>query len=265
MPRDRNESRGRLRWSGVTALDVKVGSLLADISDSAPTEPLPLQVTTLQAVSLAVHWPPRSSVGVESVTSAVQDPIAVSTTVLPVHRHRFREAFRSRGIDLHRPRRQWCYSHAEAEPDSDVHRDSVHPAMIVIDSDDRATTTIIVRSTEPTSSPDTDVHVSDPHWGRVAERHLLRALFGLLVECGVELWVPEGLDHVFISYVSGWYRGRRVVRRISRVGFSRSSILEPGAEGVKGTRNTLRAPHRPLGPTGRTHVADVSPVNVDLE
>ena len=117
----------------------------------------------MQAVSLAVHWPPRSSVGVESVTSAVQDPIAVSTTVLPVHRHRFSDAFRSRGIDLHRPRRRWCYSHAEAEPDSDVRRDSVHPAIIVIESDARTTTTIIVRSTEPTSSPDTDVHVSDPH------------------------------------------------------------------------------------------------------
>lgn len=225
MPRDRNESRGRLRWSRVTALDVKVGSLLADVSESTPTEPLPLQVTTLRTVALEVPWPPRSSVGVESVTSAVQDPIVVSTTVLTVHRHRFRDALLSRGIDLHRPRRRWCHSHAEAEPDSDVRRDSVHPAIIVIDSDARTTTTIIVWSTEPTSPPDTDVHVSDPHWGRVAERHLLRALFGLLVECGVEPWVPEGLDHVFISYVSGWYRGRRVVRRISRVGFSRSCIL----------------------------------------
>ena len=90
-----------------------------------------------------------------------------------------------------------------------MRRDSVHPAIIVIDSDARTTTTIIVWSTEPTSPPDTDVHMSDPHWGRVAERHLLRALFGLLVECGVEPWVPEGLDHVFISYVSGWYRWRR--------------------------------------------------------
>ena len=164
MPRDRNESRGRLRWSGVTALDVKVGSLLADISDSAPTEPLPLQVTTLQAVSLAVHWPPRSSVGVESVTSAVRESISVSTTVLTVHRHRFRDAFLSRSIDLHRPRRRWCHSHAEVEPDSDVRRDSVHPAIIVIESDARTTTTIIVRSTELTSLPDTDVHMSDPHW-----------------------------------------------------------------------------------------------------
>ena len=171
--------------------------------------------------------------GVESVTSAGREPIVVSTTVLPVHRHRFRDALLSRGIDLHRPRRRWCHSHAEEEPYSDVRRDSVHPAIIVIDADARTTTTIIVRSTEPTSPPDTDVHVSDPHWGRVAERHLLRALFGLLVECGVELWVPEGLDHVFISYVSGWYRGRRVVRRISRVGFSRSCIHEPGTEGVK--------------------------------
>ena len=41
MPRDRNESRGRLRWSRVTALDVKVGSLLADVSEWTPTEPLP--------------------------------------------------------------------------------------------------------------------------------------------------------------------------------------------------------------------------------
>ena len=151
-----------------------------------------------------MHWPPRSSVGVESVTSAVQYPIGISTMVLPVHRNRFRDALRSRGIDLHRPRRRWCHSHAEAEPDSDVRRDSVHPAIMVIDSDARTTTTIIVWSTQPTSPPDTDVHVSDPHWGRVAERHLLRALFGLLVECGVEPWVPEGLDHVFISYVSGW-------------------------------------------------------------
>ena len=194
----------------MTALDVKVGSLLADVSESTPTEPLPLQVTTLQTVSLAVHWPPRSSVGVESVTSAVQYPIGISTTVLPVHRNRFRDALRSRGIDLHRPRRRWCHSHAEAEPDSDVRRDSVHPAIIVIDSDARTTTTIIVWSTEPTSPPDTDVHMSDPHWGRVAERHLLRALFGLLVECGVELWVPEGVDHVFISYVGPWYRGERL-------------------------------------------------------
>ena len=88
MPRDRNESRGRLRWSGVTAVDVNVGSLLADVSNSTPTDPLPLQVVTWQTVSLAVHWPPRSSVCVESVTSAVQDPIVVSTTVLNVHRHR---------------------------------------------------------------------------------------------------------------------------------------------------------------------------------
>ena len=214
MPRDRNESRGRLRWSGVTNLDVKVGSLLADVSNSTPTDPLPLQVVTWQTVSLAVHWPPRSSVCVESVTSAVHDPIVVSTMVLSVHRHRFRDTVWSRGIDLHRPRRRWCHPHAEAEPDSDVRRDSVHPAIIVIDSDARTTTTIIVRSTEPTSPPDTDVNMSDPHWGRVAERHLLRALVGLLVECGVEPWVPEGLDHVFISYVSGWNARDHAVRGI---------------------------------------------------
>ena len=167
MARDRNESRGRLRWSRVIALDVKVGSLLADVSESTPTDPLPLQGHHVHFVALEVPWRPRSSVGVESVTSAVQDPIVVSTTVLNVHRHRVRDAFRSRGIDLDRPRRRWCHSHAEAEPDSDVRRDSVHPAIIVIDSDARTTTTIIVWSTEPTSSPDTDVHVSDPHWGRV--------------------------------------------------------------------------------------------------
>ena len=39
---------------------------------------------------------------------------------------------------------------------------------------------------------------------------LSKHCLAVVVECGVELWVPEGVDHVFISYVGPWYRGERL-------------------------------------------------------
>ena len=102
------------------------------------------------------------------------------------------------------------------------------PAMLVVGTDDSTTMTNISRSLSRSSSPSIDVAVRHSLCDGTQNDTLSKHCLAVVVECGVEPWVPEGVDHVFISYVSGWYRGRRVVRRripISRVGFSRSSTM----------------------------------------
>ena len=39
---------------------------------------------------------------------------------------------------------------------------------------------------------------------------LSKHCLAVVVEYDVEPWVPEGVDHVFISYVGPWYRGERL-------------------------------------------------------
>ena len=106
------------------------------------------------------------------------------------------------------------------------------PAMLVVGTDDSTTMTNISRSLSRSSSPSIDVAVRHSLCDGTQNDTLSKHCLAVVVEYGVEPWVPEGVDHVFISYVGPWYRGRRVDRRISEVGFSCSSILEYGGEGV---------------------------------
>ena len=105
------------------------------------------------------------------------------------------------------------------------------PAMLVVGTDDSTTMTNISRSLSRSSSPSIDVAVRHSLCDGTQNDTLSKHCLAVVVEYGVEPWVPEGVDHVFISYVGPWYRGRRVDRRISEVGFSYSSILEYGGEG----------------------------------
>ena len=109
-------------------------------------------------------------------------------------------------------------------------------AMLMVGADDSTTMTNIGRSLSRSSSPSIDVAVRHSLCNGTQNDTLSKHCLAVVVEYGVEPWVPEGVDHVFISYVGPWYRGRRVDRRISEVGFSCSSILEYGGEGVKGLR-----------------------------
>ena len=122
---------------------------------------------------------------------------------------------------------------AESEPDSDVHRELMIVATIVVDSNGSTTTVTIVRSMALTSAPVIDVRVCRPLSNGSQKDTLSDHCLAVVVECGVEPWVPEGVDHVFISHGCLWYRGGRADRRISKVGFRRSSILDSGGEGVK--------------------------------
>jgi hypothetical protein len=110
-------------------------------------------------------------------------------------------------------------------------------AMLMVGADDSTTMTNIGRSLSRSSSPSIDVAVRHSLCDGTQNDTLSKHCLAVVVEYGVEPWVPEGVDHVFISYVGPWYRGRRVDRRISEVGFSCSSILEYGGEGVKRTGN----------------------------
>ena len=106
------------------------------------------------------------------------------------------------------------------------------PAMLVVGTDDSTTMTNISRSLSRSYSPSTDVAVHHSLCNGTQNDTLSKHCLAVVVECGVELWVPEGVDHVFISYVGPWYRGRRVDRRISEVGFSYLCIHKYGTEGV---------------------------------
>ena len=107
------------------------------------------------------------------------------------------------------------------------------PAMLVVGTDDSTTMTNISRSLSRSSSPSIDVAVRHSLCDGTQNDTLSKHCLAVVVEYGVEPWVPEGVDHVFISYVGPWYRGRRVDRRISEVGFSYLCIHKYGGEGVK--------------------------------
>ena len=99
------------------------------------------------------------------------------------------------------------------------------PAMMVVGTDDSTTMTNIGRSMARSSSPSIDVAVRALHCDGTQNDTLSKHCLALVVEYGVEPWVPEGMDHVFISHEGPWYRGRRLDRRISKVGFRWYSIL----------------------------------------
>ena len=105
-------------------------------------------------------------------------------------------------------------------------------AMLMVGADDSTTMTNIGRSLSCSSSPSIDVAVRHSLFDGTQNDTLSEHCLAVVVEYGVEPWVPEGVDHVFISYVGPWYRGRRVDRRISKVDFSWYSILYYGGEGV---------------------------------
>ena len=104
-------------------------------------------------------------------------------------------------------------------------------AMLMVGADDSTTMTNIGRSLSRSSSPSIDVAVRHSLCDGTQNDTLSKHCLAVVVEYGVEPWVPEGVDHVFISYVGPWYRGRRVDRRISKVDFSCSSILDSTTTG----------------------------------
>ena len=71
--------------------------------------------------------------------------------------------------------------------------------MMVVEWDASTTTTANSCSMALRVAPDINVHMCHPQCGRVADGHLSEHCFAVLIECGVELWVPEGVDDVFIS------------------------------------------------------------------
>ena len=107
------------------------------------------------------------------------------------------------------------------------------PAMLMIGTDDSTTMTNIGRSLARSSSPSIDVAVRHSQCDGTQNDTLSKHCLAVVVEYGVEPWVPEGVDHVFISYAGPWYRGRRVDRRISDFDFPRCCIQHPAPEGVK--------------------------------
>ena len=106
------------------------------------------------------------------------------------------------------------------------------PAMLVVGTDDSTTMTNISRSLSRSSSPSIDVAVRHSLCDGTQNDTLSKHCLALVVEYGVEPWVPEGMDHVFISHEGPWYRGRRVDRLRAKSDFRRSPIGEPGGEGV---------------------------------
>ena len=83
------------------------------------------------------------------------------------------------------------------------------PAMLVVGTDDSTTMTNIGRSLSCSSSPSIDVAVRHSLFDGTQNDTLSKHCLAVVVECGVELWVPEGVDHVFISYVGPWYHRER--------------------------------------------------------
>ena len=84
------------------------------------------------------------------------------------------------------------------------------PAMSVVGTDNSTTMPNINRSLSRSYSPSTDVAVHHSLCDGTQNDTLSKHCLAVVVECGVELWVPEGVDHVFISYVGPWYRGERL-------------------------------------------------------
>ena len=82
-------------------VDTNIGSRTAEVTDSTPTELLGGQCTASDTVCKVVTWRGRGSVGVNSLTSASNEPTFTSKAVTPDHRTRPRDAFRSRGKCLH--------------------------------------------------------------------------------------------------------------------------------------------------------------------
>ena len=94
------------------------------------------------------------------------------------------------------------------------------PAMLAVGIDDSTTMTNIGRSMARSPSPSSDVAVRHSHCDGTHSDTLSEHCLAVVVEYGVELWVPEGVDHVFISYAGPWYRRRRAVRVILDSWFS---------------------------------------------
>ena len=83
-------------------------------------------------------------------------------------------------------------------------------AMLMVGADDSTTMTNIGRSLSCSSSPSIDVAVRHSLFDGTQNDTLSEHCLAVVVEYGVEPWVPEGVDHVFISYVGPWYRGERL-------------------------------------------------------
>ena len=97
------------------------------------------------------------------------------------------------------------------------------PTMRVVDTDDSTTMTNISRSIARSPSPSIDVAVSHPHCDGTQTDTLSEHCLAVVVEYGVEPWVPEGVDHVFISWDGPWYRWGRANRLRAKFDFRRSS------------------------------------------
>ena len=106
-------------------------------------------------------------------------------------------------------------------------------AMLMVGADDSTTMTNIGRSLSHSSSPSIDVAVRHSLFDGTQNDTLSEHCLAVVVEYDVEPWVPEGVDHVFISREGPWYRGRRVDRRISIVDFPTYVYISTGGKGLK--------------------------------
>ena len=97
-------------------------------------------------------------------------------------------------------------------------------AMLMVGADDSTTMTNIGRSLSCSSSPSIDVAVRHSLFDGTQNDTLSEHCLAVVVEYGVEPWVPEGVDHVFISREGPWYRGERRKPLRTKSCFSRYGV-----------------------------------------